>query len=96
MFEPLSSAKSILEDLVYEFRSYGKELNADPQSLDQVESKMSQLRQLQKKYGATLEEILAAYTEITTELNILENSDSLIAELSKEKTALEKTLLTAG
>jgi DNA repair protein RecN (Recombination protein N) len=94
IFEPLSSAKTILEDLVYELRSYGKELNADPQSLDQIESKMSQLRQLQKKYGSSLDEILAAYADITSELNILENSDTLIADLKKEKTAIEKALLS--
>lgn len=94
IFEPLSSAKSILEDLVYELRSYGKELTVDPQSLDQVETRMNQLRQLQKKYGNSVEEILEAHTEITEELNIIENSDALIAELKKDKAALEKALVS--
>ncbi|MES2767970.1 MAG: DNA repair protein RecN [Bdellovibrionota bacterium] len=92
IFEPLTSAKSILEDLVYELRSYGKELNAEPGSLDQIETKMNQLRQLQKKYGNSLDEILEAHTEISDELNIIENSDALIAELKKEKTAMHKAL----
>lgn len=94
IFEPLSNAKSILEDLVYELRSYGKELNADPESLDQIEIKMNQLRQLQKKYGQSVEEILEAHTEISEELNILENSDILIADLKKEKADMEKALLS--
>lgn len=94
IFEPLASAKSILEDLVYELRSYGKELSTDPQSLDQIESRMSQLRQLQKKYGASVEEILEAHTEITEELNIIENSDALIADLKKEKAAMQKALVS--
>ncbi len=92
IFEPLTSAKSILEDLVYELRSYGKELNAEPGSLDQIETKMNQLRQLQKKYGNSLDEILEAHTEISDELNIIENSDALIADLKKEKTAMHKAL----
>lgn len=94
IFEPLSSAKSILEDLVYELRSYGKELNADPQSLDQIETKMNQLRQLQKKYGNSMDEILEAHTEISEELNIIENSDALIADLRKEKAEIEKALIS--
>ncbi len=94
IFEPLSQAKSILEDLVYELRSYGKELNADPQSLEEVETRMNQLRQLQKKYGSTVEEILEAYTEITDELNIIENSDVLIEDLKKEGKEIEKALLS--
>lgn len=94
IFEPLTSAKSILEDLVYELRSYGKELNTDPQSLEQIESKMNQLRQLQKKYGNSMDEILEAHTEISEELNIIENSDALISDLKKEKAELEKALLS--
>ena len=94
LFEPLLGAKTILEDLVYELRSYGKELDTDPQSLDQIESKMNQLRQLQKKYGTSIDEILKAYNDITEELNTLENSDAVIAELKKESEALKKTLTT--
>lgn len=94
IFEPLASAKTILEDLVYELRSYGKELNSDPQSLDEIEAKMNQLRQLQKKYGNSLDEILEAHTEITEELNIIENSDAMIEDLKKEKQEIQKALIS--
>src|SRR5690606_18812046 len=53
---------------------------------------MNQLRQLQKKYGATVEEILEAHIEISDELNIIENSDHMISDLKQQQVELQKSL----
>lgn len=88
LFEPLAQSKALLEELVYDIRGYAKNLNADPEGLNQLEERMNQLRQLQKKYGATVEDILKAHVLITQELETLENSDQILEDLKKEKAQL--------
>lgn len=92
LLEPLVNTKAALEDLVYNLRSYSKELNIDAQSMDQLENQMNQLRQLQKKYGSSVEEIIEAHAEISDELNIIENSDQMISDLKLQKTEIQKSL----
>ncbi len=94
LFEPLANTKAVLEDLVYELRSYSKELNIDTQSIEQIEEQMNRLRQLQKKYGNSVEEILEAHTEITDELNIIENSDQMISDLKQQQEEIQKSLVS--
>jgi DNA repair protein RecN (Recombination protein N) len=85
LFEPLNIAKTTLEDLIYDLRGYGKNLNTDPEALNELEAQISRFRQLQKKFGASTEDILKAYQEICAEMGTLENSDVILDDLRKEK-----------
>lgn len=89
---PLSQAKLIIEDLIYDLREYGKSVLADPEELNRAEERLSVLRKLQKKFGASTEEILSQYSEIEAEISRLENSDSQLAQLEKELKQLELEL----
>jgi DNA repair protein RecN (Recombination protein N) len=95
--EPLSTAKSMIEDCMYDLRKYVSRLDADPGRLEELESRLSDLRKLQKKYGPSLEDIVAHLQTITAEINELQNSDSTVEELKKQLSAQEKSLwLTAS
>lgn len=93
LFEPLQSAKATLEELVYDIRSYHKNINTDPEALNELEAQISRYRQLQKKFGPTVEDILKAYQDICNEMSTLENSDFVLSELKKEKDSLYTSLL---
>lgn len=93
---PLEQAKSLIQDVVYEMRQYGHRLEADPQRLEEYESKLSRLRQLQKKYGQTAETILSELEKIETEISDLEASDDRIANLEAELRALNDRLEKLG
>jgi DNA repair protein RecN (Recombination protein N) len=90
--EPLSQAKTLINEVSYELRDYLKSLESDPSRQNELETRLSALRQLQKKYGTTADEILAALVEIETEIHALENSDETLREKELEATALEKEL----
>lgn len=92
-FEPLQQAKSLIEDVVYDLRDYGRSLSAEPEELNQAEERLSQLRRLQKKFGATVTEILQQLEEIQAEIGRLESSDSNLEKLATEKVQLERELL---
>jgi DNA repair protein RecN (Recombination protein N) len=91
--EPLSQARTLINEVSYEMRDYAKSLDADPSRQDELEARLSALRQLQKKYGATSAEILSALDEIESEIHALENSDERLAKAEKELSTLEKDLL---
>ena len=91
-FEPLSQARTLINEVSYELRDYMKSLDADPSRQEELESRLSSLRQLQKKYGATANEILSALEEIEKEIHTLENSDETLRERENEVKRLEKEL----
>jgi len=89
---PLQEAKTLLEDAVFELRDYGKNLDADPQELNQLEERLSSLRKLQKKFGKGADEIVKAHKEILEEIDSLEKHDESIRELNEERAKLHKTM----
>lgn len=90
--QQLDQAKSLIEDCVYELKSYVSKIDADPSRLEELESKLSDLRKVQKKYGADIADIFTAFDKINTEISNLENSDMHIETLKNEAQALEKEL----
>jgi DNA repair protein RecN (Recombination protein N) len=90
--ESLEQAKNLIEDVVYQLRQYAAKIEMDPARLDSLESRLSDLRKLQKKYGPNVADILQAFTQIEEEIATLEHSDEKIEALRKEKTLLEKEL----
>ncbi len=90
--EPLEQAKSLIEDAMYELRSYISKIETDPQRLEQLEQRLSDLRKVQKKYGPDIAVILEKLSEMETEIAQLENSDLRISELEAQSTAIEKEL----
>lgn len=90
--EPLSQAKTLINEVSYDLRDYSKSLEADPSHLEELEAKLSRLRQLQRKYGTTAAEILSALSEIEEEIHRLENCDDVLVEKEKELADLQRKL----
>lgn len=94
MLEPLGQARTLINEVSYELRDYEKKLDADPSRLEDLEERLSRLRQLQKKYGSTAEEILRALADIEGEIHQLENAEEILSEKESEIGKLEKALDT--
>ncbi len=79
------------EDLARALRDYLGGVEFNPRRLAWVEERLSLLRQLARKYGGAVEEVLAYATKAAAELETLEHSDERIAELVEaELTLLEQ------
>ncbi|MCI5165696.1 MAG: DNA repair protein RecN, partial [Candidatus Electrothrix sp. GM3_4] len=63
---------------------YLDSIPTDKGRVEQISSRLDQLRQLQRKYGITLEEVLAFADRVEKELHSLDNLDDQIAVLEKE------------
>lgn len=82
--ESLQSAIIELEDASQSARDYAESLEADPARLDQIESRLAKINRLKRKYGATVEEILAYGAQIESEIQGLSLSDEQIQSLRDE------------
>ena len=81
-----------LQEASYELRDYGESVEFSPERLDQLQSRMDVIYRLCKKYGATLEDVLAHQAKVEQELSEIENYDEDIAALEKEIAAIEEKL----
>lgn len=90
--EVLEQAKTLIDDCIYDLRQYVNKIDGDPQRLESLEERLSDLRKVQKKYGPTVDDILAALMKMETEISNLQNSETRIEELKKESAALMKEM----
>jgi DNA repair protein RecN (Recombination protein N) len=72
-----------LEDIAATVRDYRERVEADPARLAAVEERLDRISRLRRKYGATIEEILAYGAEAAEELGQIEHRDERIADLDR-------------
>ncbi len=94
--ETLQQAKTLIEDVVYQLREYGQTFSQEPERLERLEEKLSQYRRLQKKYGESVAEMLAALAKIESELSQIENSEEILNGLRTRIATVEKALTAAA
>lgn len=88
----LDQARSLIDDAIYSVRTYVNKIDADPEMLDEKESRLSQIRKLQKKHGDDLTLLLDVFNQMASEIKALENSDQHLEQLKKQATVLELEL----
>ncbi len=79
-----SSVSFEVEDLEGTLQDYLHSIPSDQGRMDQIAARLAQLRQLQRKYGTTLEEVLEFADQVAKDLNSLDHLDEQIAALEKE------------
>jgi DNA repair protein RecN (Recombination protein N) len=62
--EQLITAKQILDDTAIILRDYSDEIESSPERLKTVEDRLVELERLKRKYGKTLDEVLATRDEL--------------------------------
>lgn len=58
MSESVSNSYYLLEDATFQMRNMLDELEFDPERLNYIETRLNEIKQLKRKYGATVEDIL--------------------------------------
>lgn len=90
--DSLADAYAAVEDTAREWKRQAEKLENDPQALEEIEERLQVIYKLKRKYGGTIEAVLAFYERVTEELHRLENSSEIVAELQKRKEGLQKRL----
>lgn len=90
MSESVSNSYYLLEDATFQMRNMLDELEFDPERLNYIETRLNEIKQLKRKYGATVEDILEYASKIEEEIDQIENRDSHLQSLKKELDSVGK------
>ena len=93
-----AAVESQLEDLAFFLRSYAAKIDASPDELEAVETRLAELERLKRKYGPTLDEVVAHREEVGHELAALvsgsEQLDTLQAEEADRRATFDRVAQT--
>ena len=84
----VQTAAISVDEASHALRHYLGKLEADPERLEEVESRLAALEKLRRKYGASLEEVLAFLEDVRRQLAVVETSDERRDALRKEVSAV--------
>lgn len=96
ILKSLEDALPLIEDAVHELRSAREKYQPDPERLNEVEERRDTIRALKKKYGETIEEILAFRDAAKVELQMLEHAEENAAGLDVELARKQEQLTRLG
>jgi DNA repair protein RecN (Recombination protein N) len=85
-----------LSDLAHDIRSYLDNIEFNPKRLEQVEERLDLIHRLLRKYGGTLEAVIAHAAEARKQLDTITNAADRIAELEKKEIGQLKKLYEQG
>jgi len=88
----LEQALALLQDVAATLRSYQDEVAADPERQAEVEERLDLIAKLRRKYGATIEEIVAYAATAARELDELTHREERAAELAAREDALKERI----
>ncbi len=72
------------QDVGYELQALMDDLDFEPQLLDKIAGRLDAIKRLERKYGATVEEVIAFGQSAESRLNELKRGDESIAALKKQ------------
>jgi DNA repair protein RecN (Recombination protein N) len=80
----LKELRTGIETVASELRGYGEEVEYDPQELDRINQRLSQIADLKRKFGNSIEEILAWREKAAAEIGAWEQRDERLESLRAE------------
>jgi len=89
--EHIESIEEQIGDIAHELRGYLEQIEYNPRRLEQVEERLALIHTLTRKYGGSIESVLAYAAEARQKLDNITHASERIAEMEKQ----ESQLLTA-
>jgi DNA repair protein RecN (Recombination protein N) len=86
--QALEPAAITVGEAAHELRHYLGRLEADPRRLEEVESRLAALEKLKRKYGSSIEEILAFLHDVRSKLEGIEKAEDRRRELGLRRDAM--------
>lgn len=90
--DALADAYAAVEDTARELKREAEKQENDPAALEEIEERLQIIYKLKRKYGGTVEAVLAFYDKVVEELDFLANSNEKVTELLNEKEKEQKKL----
>ncbi len=95
-YERAESTLTILQDLALDLQDYADNIEFNPRLLNRIEERIDLLNNLKRKYGNTIEEIIAFGEKARVELDSITHAEETIANLSQQEAQLLSELADIG
>ena len=92
----LESARISVEDIGQTLLAYAEGIDASPERLAEVEDRLALLDRLKRKYGPSLESVIALGADLERKLSEMENKDEVLRGLRMELAKAEVQYLEAA
>jgi DNA repair protein RecN (Recombination protein N) len=89
-------ATQSLRDVLMDLRGYADGIDLDPERLAILEERLNVIHTLKRKYGGTVDDVIAFGEEASAKLQALEQRDAELARLNAELGKLRKELSALG
>ena len=96
LYQRLEQDRCEVYDLASIVQDKREEFDFSPAELDQVEGRCDLLYRLKKKYGATVEDMLAYLDKCRAELDAIQTADDTLIQLQEKLTKSDKAVRAAG
>jgi len=94
--ESLEKALNEAEDASLLLNRYLASLDLDPTRLELIQSRLSKIAELRRKYGSSVEEMLSVLEKLEAEFSTLDQSEERLKKITAEISEREKTLRKKG
>ncbi len=92
----LEPARIAVDEAAHSLSHYLGKLEADPTRLEEIEARLAALEKLRRKYGTTIEEVIAFRDDVTQNLAAVESSGERRTALTQEVAALAASYESAA
>jgi DNA repair protein RecN (Recombination protein N) len=94
--ENLNRGIAEFESLAADLQRYAENLDIEPARLAQMEERVNLLEQLKRKYGGSIQAVIAFGEDVSQRLSTIESRGERLQSLAHEISAAEKKLLATG
>jgi DNA repair protein RecN (Recombination protein N) len=94
--EEIEAARISVQEMARFTEQYRNGIEFNPQRLEKIRSRLTELNRLQKKYTRTIPELIAYHKEIQKEVDLAQNFDLEIEKLEKKLDAQREVLKKAA
>ena len=91
-YEQAESDLASLQDLTLELQNYAESIEFNPRLLDRTEERIDLLNRLKRKYGSTLEAVIAFGDKAKSDLDSITHAEERLEELTAEEQTLLEVL----
>ncbi|MEA5084274.1 MAG: DNA repair protein RecN [Lachnospiraceae bacterium] len=85
IYDELNEVATSLDEAIRKFKKYCDEIFTDPEELNNIEERLDIIYRLKKKYGSTVEEVLAFKQKAQKELDFITHSEEELKKLFIKK-----------
>ncbi len=96
LLKALDSALIQLEEIALAFRDYSRRVEINPARIDEIENRLEEIDRLKRKYGSTVEEVLAFRERVEKALKSFTSDEERLSQLESRLDPLRQTMNNLG